>query len=1072
MNEFPTEELVALYLADAEEGETRGEGKVPHGLSTPGFVDALGMGDTLSARIELLSTITSMREADLLEEHRAHVAGLDGERNVYRLTEAGRRLAGDVRGRLDGEHVTLDHDGDVIEVALADLEDYRPDLTVAEALARLDDDGVLRLPGDRPAEEFVDRETECEILREHLAAVEGGAARTVLVGGESGIGKTALLEHVLGDAEDRGVEVLTGDGRDGTAQPYRPFRDALAAHRSSMPARLFEPEDGVDDVGHLQDLDDRRLSLFYEIGEALGELAAARPRSVVVDDLHATDRGTLALFEYLAVALEDVPVLLVGAYRPEELTPEHPLTSILDDGLAATADARLSLAPLDEAATGALVERTLGDHSVPRAFVETIHERTGGHPLFVEASLTNMRDQRAIDPHTGHYPDRPDIPVPDRVQTTIERRLDSLDDAARTVLELGAAVGGRIPFRVLAAVSDRSEPDLREHVDLLVGAHIWRRVPEDDAVTFANEIGRDVVLERLDEAERRALHQRVAAALRELREGALDVHAWTIAHHYDLAGNVDQAIHFYERAGTHAAGLYAHETAVDAFERALVLAREHDRDERVLSLLAEIGIVHFNAGSYDEADRAFGYVRDRTDDRETVWDVTAYLARIRMDRGEFDAAIDLADHALADWDGETESAGVCHLLLRKAFALFRTGKLAETRAVIDDQLAMADALDDDRLRAKGFNRLGGVEYARSDLDEAERAFRTAADIGRERGMDTTVTRGQSNLGMVHMLRGDLDEALETFERSREYAREMGKTIRELSPLLNVGYCRWKLGDLEEARALLEECVETCRTLDRRPILAYALVNIGQIHLESGDLASARQYLEEARDVGRETGIRKILSRALFGLASLERLKDDLDDALALVDESLETIGDLDVEISSEAYARRGTIYRTMDRTDEAIAAYEAGLETAEACGNPEKRARNRYGLATAYLRPGRGDQALAHAEAAIEIAHGSDYPVLVAEARLACGRVQRFRGDHEAAAEALTAALSVAREFGVAVIECKVLYERGRLHRAMGTPETVRDALENALALAEEMGATLYERRCRSELESLSADAT
>ncbi len=157
---------------------------------------------------------------------------------------------------------------------------------------------------------LVGRDRELATLREHLAAALAGRGNLVLVGGEAGIGKTALAEALCAGAAERGALVLVGRCYDlAETPPYGPWAEAFEQvpaeqDRESLPAPLGEGEATAS-----------QAALFARVRDYLAGLSAQRPLVLLLDDLHWADPASLDLLRFVARHLAALPVFLVVTYR-------------------------------------------------------------------------------------------------------------------------------------------------------------------------------------------------------------------------------------------------------------------------------------------------------------------------------------------------------------------------------------------------------------------------------------------------------------------------------------------------------------------------------------------------------------------------------------------------------------------------------------------------------------------------------------------------------------------------------------------------------------------------------------
>ncbi|HET8629090.1 MAG TPA: AAA family ATPase, partial [Thermomicrobiales bacterium] len=412
---------------------------------------------------------------------------------------------------------------------------------------------------------LVGRERERALLREHLAAALAGEGGLVLVGGEAGIGKTALAEELGREAADRGALVLVGRCYDlSETPPYGPWLEAFARYPAGgdlppLPAPLAER-------GRLGPVAGRD-ALFGQVRDFLAAVAAARPLVLLLDDLHWADPASLDLLRVTARSLDDTPLLLLATYRSDELPAGHPLAALLPRLVREAQADRLDLAPLDEAAIGALVATryALAEPDLAR-LVAYLHDHAEGNPFAAGEMLRALAEAQVLRAGAGGWAlsDLAAAPVPPLLRQVIAERAARLGVEAARLLALAAVIGQEIPLALWQTVGEvADEGTLLDLVERAVEAHLLVAAPDGTSVRFAHALVREALYEGVLPPRRRAWHRRVAAAL--LATPAPDPDA--VASHLRRAGD-PRAVEWLVRAGLRAYGAQARLTAAERFAAA------------------------------------------------------------------------------------------------------------------------------------------------------------------------------------------------------------------------------------------------------------------------------------------------------------------------------------------------------------------------------------------------------------------------------------------------------------------------------------------------------------------------
>lgn len=782
----------------------------------------------------------------------------------------------------------------------------------------------------------------------------------------------------------------------------------------------------------------------------------------------------MAYLGYLFDRLADLPLVLLASYRPEEL----PETAPVSPGArpADTPVTEVALEPFDGEDTRALIEREVGRRGVPASFVEAVHERTGGNPLFVEETVSALVEAGDVDPELGVYPESSGaIEVPPEVREIIGQRIDQFPEHARELLRWAAILGEQFQSSVLQAVYEVSGSQFRTYVDLFVTSAIFGR-GEGDRLQFRSEVVREALLSGLAEADRRDRHASVAATLEDRTVDEEDPEAGqagAIAYHYERAGNDREAVEWYRRAGERATDVYAHDLALEHYRRALALAREHDWTEEFGELLDAIGVIHFTVGNYDDAERYLTHAleRDVTPDRRQR--ILVYRSLMAVNRGQYSEAIENAEQGLSLETDSPETG--CRLLNVQGMALFLKGERAEAEQVLDDGLELATTNDLEEHRAHLLITYGQLLIRAGDYVAAEETLVTALDLWDDERNKLQRATTLASLGIARMQSGIPAGARAAIREACERFGEAGSEVRGQTNITNLGFCEMKLGNWEEAIARNEQVVESDEAILGQT--SYPLKNLGLVALKR-DLPAARKYFQDSLDESRSTENEAIMAMAHIGLARLEWLRGDLETARNHAHLALELATDVEDEWAADAHAIAGTIARSRGRFAEACNHYEACLALARTC-SVEKEARIQVGLARVLLAAGRPAEATPRAESAVYLLEAADhedaqhqesasgeraYSRAYVRASTALAACRRGTGGHAAAEEALESALAIARRLDAPRLQSEVRRERGVLAHDRGEPEQARADLQGATRLAEEVGAERLAEQCRQQL--------
>lgn len=431
-------------------------------------------------------------------------------------------------------------------------------------------------------EPFVGRERELRELERVLDRAASGRGELVLVAGDAGMGKTALVEEASRRVQEAGFQCLWARCWEAHATPpLWPWKQLLAA-LTSLSSDVSGASAGAFRVAAPSRTSDRaaaevaRFVAFDEAAATVRAAAARRPLLLVIDDLHAADVTSIELLAFLGPLLRFVPVVVIGTYRIEEVDARHPLGARLPD--LVRWGRQLVLSGVGGSEVAALVAGLSG--AVPSgAAVAAIAERTGGNPLFVrELFRLSEADPTASD----GVETTSKRGMPTSVRAVLDRRLATLSPECGRVLAVASVVGSPFDVEVVAEVTGVAGALLTDPIDEAITAGIVLGA-DFGHYRFTHGLFAEALYDELGEGGRAELHARVGAALERLRERGHDVEPAELARHFVAAaglGSWDKAASYCLEAGDRAMESLAHEDAMRHYQRALACTDHLPRDER------------------------------------------------------------------------------------------------------------------------------------------------------------------------------------------------------------------------------------------------------------------------------------------------------------------------------------------------------------------------------------------------------------------------------------------------------------------------------------------------------------
>lgn len=526
-----------------------------------------------------------------------------------------------------------------------------------------------------------------------------------------------------------------------------------------------------------------------------------------IEDVHWADDALLDLMDRL-VGRVAAPVLFLCLTRPDLL--ERRPASISRGASAST----FELPPLSSPDSVSLVAGLLGGPAEP-GLTEAIAERASGNPFFARELVHVLMEDGSIERRDGVWVASADIAVtmPDTVQSAIAARIDRLEPTQKEVIQMASVVGRTF---WIGGLEERAGVDVDAAIDAFVARGLIRARPTTSIAgssefAFEHALIRDVVYGSIPRSRRVEAHRSVLDWMARVTRGRDEEFAELLAHHAELAGDLERTARFAMLAGHRHRRVYAAEEAIRWYERAAAAADQLPEDTST-GIRSEI--VHSRGTALEQLGR-YG---------EALADFERALEIGRVTQRAWLEAQELA--AIADVLRSLEGFEEADALIPRALEAAREAGLPYLEARVK---CLAGNLAWDR---------GNPERARADLDEGLRISREALDLEGE-------ALARTGLAEIGLCQGPFDQAIADGWRARQLWLDLGH--RPAANIIDqtLGYLRFVTGDVIGAEPLFEASLTGARELGMSREEPLPLVGLALVAMARGELGHALLLLDEA-----------------------------------------------------------------------------------------------------------------------------------------------------------------------------------------------------------------------------------
>ncbi|MFN8530531.1 MAG: tetratricopeptide repeat protein [Anaerolineae bacterium] len=713
------------------------------------------------------------------------------------------------------------------------------------------------------ASTFVGRSGELGQLIDALDALKEQKGSAWLISGESGVGKSRLLEEIRIRALVEGALVLRGQAVAEGRLPYQLWRDVLrrlviAGDLSDMEAGVFKAI--VPDIDRLLsrpipeaptlDAKPAQQRLAATVIDVLAR--QSQPVVILLEDLHWAGESLEPLKPVLKAAADHAWLILASS-RADEMPDLH--TTLPDIRL-------MRLARLEDQAVEALSQAMLGDAGKLPNVLDLLKRETEGNTLFMVEIVRTLAEEAGSLEAIGATA-LPSSILTGGIQQILQRRLNRVPEWAQHALKLAAVIGRGIDAPIMDAYfRDQTGYDLDAWLTACANAAVFDVA--DGVWRFAHDKLRERLRADLNDDEQRELHAQAGKWL-ELIHGSETAYADALAEHWYFAGNAPRTLVYTEKAVQWMVAVTAdYPRAQYLIERALPIIDEHPelRYYRA-ALYREWGELAEKRAQFADSVRFYeACITAAADDLSLLAKGLNGLARVSWRQGDYQRTKEVGLKALEAAQAAGDKRTISQVLSSLSTAATYQGDFAQGQDYLEQVLSLNRELNDSRGLASAFNNLAIISLEKGEFDAAradfERAFQNYQAIGDRSGVAVTL----NNLGLLSMQRGSTDDARSLYEQSLVIRRQILDTRGIALTTLNLAEVEFLHLRYEQAERYLQESIGIYRQIGDRRGITLCLTDLSSTALAMENTEKALHYAQEALALCRELGDKRGTAVAL------------------------------------------------------------------------------------------------------------------------------------------------------------------------------------------------------------------
>ena len=691
------------------------------------------------------------------------------------------------------------------------------------------------------AAQFIGREQEIADLSKALDQLVAHSGSAWLIGGESGVGKSRLIDELRIMALVNQVSVLQGAAVEDGGLPFQIWRqpirqlvirqeiddltasvlETIVPDLSALINRPISPAPPLEGPDGQRRLFNFILQLFRKI---------SRPTLLILDDLQWAVDG-VHILKQLNRIVKESPLMIIATFRDDEM-PKLPQ---MVPGMT-----RIKLNPLSSSEISRLTVSMLGTAGEQTELIEHLQKETEGNAFFLVEIVRSLAEEAGRLSAIGQKP-LPETIIPQGIEMIVERRLKKLPPETHRLLFLAALAGLQLDIPLLSYLF--AEIDIDSWLSTCSDAALVSI--EDNQWVFAHTKLRQAIINRFDSADRIAGHAEIARAIGETTRHD-PASAAATAYHWEAAGNWEKAQSENVRAGEYAASQYANEDAIRFYSRAFELLPEGEWDKQFECLLRREQLYDLK-GERDlqQADlERLKKLADQLGDPQKEILVSLREAELQINLADRITASTSLPHLIKKADSLGEKVLIIDACLLLCEALIGLGNFHAARAPIEKAVAMTNRVSDPLRTCKCYEQLGILCWYMEDLDEAEKALQHALSIAEAHQLLHRQGVIFGFLGSTGLTNG-YEEQSQFFKKGLEISRQTGNQFNQKRILSNLGFVLRLMGRFSEARNAMEQSLALALELEDRRGEAYVYSNLAQIAFFENNFVETEHFLDKA-----------------------------------------------------------------------------------------------------------------------------------------------------------------------------------------------------------------------------------
>jgi len=821
---------------------------------------------------------------------------------------------------------------------------------------------------------FVGRNKELKILIDGMNAAKSGNGRMYFIAGETGVGKTRLIEEFAKICEESGVRTITVKCVTEKYVPYFPIKQILEKLTDikydtldTLPLGLTVTTGDVSaELDRLKEATRTRTMILERFLRFFEKITEKETVFVALDDIQLADSGTLSFIHYLSRNIAHMHMLFAGTYPLEHALENSPVINTIRNINIERNCTILKLEPFNIDETGKLVYAIMNTWKVPEKAIGEIYEKTGGLPLYIEELCRAIVGQESVQDFY-EFLKFGELEIPAHIKNLILLRVDKLDEDAKQVLRWCAVLGKTFNYRILKEICALEETQLLDAIEHLMAEGYIREIPnEDEVYSFTHTAIIDAVYSKILTPRRKLMHKR-AGELIEKHFGSDVKYGGEIGKHYIASGDFEKGFRYFLNAAENALNNYAMEDCIqmlDEMERILPeITKGLEDDIAHNDMLKRYYLLNGNCKScisdFDGAIASYENALRLETDVLAKANLTVKIAMNYLSKGMFEKALailtemseKIPENAYLERSNVLGCMGMCY------------EKIGDFTRAVDyyaKSLELCKRLDNEIALASAYHRMGTGMCFSGDLKSGKEFLEKALEIRKRHNLKREIAGTYNNLGIIYTYLCDLDKAIECYTAAKKIYEEIGDLSGVSTAYNNIAGIYSMMGNHERAIELAKSDLEISRRTGNKHYEMYALAGIGHEYFEMKEFDRAMENFQKAMELGKEIGEKRMVSSITGQIALMHAMKGNFVEAYKLIEDAISLGRETGFwDVLAELLTGKGTILQIDKKFEEAEDCFLQALQIYRETDAEESAMSVNFELARLYIDMGRKNEAKA-----------------------------------------------------------------------------------------------------------------